>query len=165
MLHLPQGKISLSKKEEKNPTNYWMHSTDVTSKLLMELPCKNGAAFTRVPRSWENFEWKQVAVKGRPGLMGVWAMECFCSDCRETTWGRGLVRGLCCMCRCLGSAKCKHVVPKVCFPVNTLLPLALGSSENSPSRLWAWGEDTSSHRPWHFGSGNRTVSYIWIPFG
>lgn len=141
-----------------------MHNTDVTNKLLMELPCKNESAFTRVPCSWENFEWKLVAEKGKTGLMEVWAGDGVLLQRLQRNYLR-LGSGSGALLYVQMPAKCKHVVPKVCFLVSTLLPLALGSSENSSSRLWAWGEDSSSHRPWHFSSGNRTVSYIWIPFG
>lgn len=164
MLHLPQGKISLSKKEEKKP-----------NKLLN---AQHGR-YQQTANGTSLQKWSSI-YKGASFLGKLW-VETSC--CERKTWSDGSVGdgvllqrlprnylrsgsglGALLYVQVPGICKMQTCCAKSLFSSKHSLT-SLGSYENSPSRLWAWGEDTSSHRPWHFGSGNRTVSYIWIPFG
>lgn len=66
---LPQGSFFLSKKPKI--AHCRMHTVDIANKLLMQLPWKNEAVFTRLCYFGENFQWKLIAVKGKSGLMEV----------------------------------------------------------------------------------------------
>lgn len=65
-----------------------MHTVDIANKLLMQLPWKNEAVFTRLCYFGENFQWKLITVKGKSGLMEVF----------DWVWV------FCCTSKCTGSA-------------------------------------------------------------